>query len=44
MSIFDDNYIWSNELKEKINEASEDELVERFNELSKKWTVSEIIL
>ena len=41
MSIFDDNYIWSSELKEEINEASEGDLMEHFNVLSKKWTVSE---
>ena len=40
MSILETNRPWSNEIKEKIKTAGEKELLEYFNEISKKWTVS----
>ena len=40
MSIFEHNRPWSNEIKEKVKNADQDELLLFFNELDAKWTVS----
>lgn len=40
MSVYDKNTQWSIDLKEKIKNCDEDQLLEYFKELSKKWTVS----
>jgi len=40
MSIFEYNRPWSNEIKEKVKNADQDELLIYFKELDTKWTVS----
>ena len=40
MSVYDKNTQWSIDLKEKIKNCDEDQLLEYFEELSQKWTVS----
>ena len=40
MSIFEYNRPWSNEIKEKVKNADQDELLIYFQELDTKWTVS----
>ena len=41
MSVYDKNTQWSIDLKEKIKNCDEDQLLEYFEELSQKWAVSE---
>ena len=40
MSIYDKNTEWSIELKEKIKNSNEDQLIELFENLSYKWTIN----
>ena len=40
MSIYDKNTEWSIELKEKIKNCDEDQLIEYFEDLSNKWTIN----
>lgn len=40
MSVYDKNTQWSIDLKEKIKNCDEDQLLEYFEELSQKWTIS----
>ena len=40
MSIFENNRPWNNSVKEKIKNSSEEQIIEYFENLSQKWTVS----